>query len=94
MSGQLQLPLSHFYHHSGLFYHHSQGVKGAEMLHSAIILVKFNHYSGYPGQNPEYAPLSLGTGWLLPCHSYVVQSAGLIFLIAECNLTGAPTHGY
>ena len=31
-SGQLQPLLSNFYHHSGLFYHHPQRVKGAEML--------------------------------------------------------------
>ena len=31
-SGWLQPPLSNFYHHSGLFYHHSQRVKSAEML--------------------------------------------------------------
>ena len=31
-SGRLQPPLSSFYHHSGLFYHHSQRIKSAEML--------------------------------------------------------------
>ena len=30
-SGQLQPPLSNFYHHSGLIYHHSQGIKSAEI---------------------------------------------------------------
>ena len=28
-SGRLQPPLSHFYHQSGMFYYHSQGVKSA-----------------------------------------------------------------
>ena len=38
-SGRPQPPLSHFYHHSGLFYHHSQSVKSAEMLY----LVQFDN---------------------------------------------------
>ena len=37
-SGRLQPLLSNFYHHSGLFYHHSQRVKSAEMLY----LVQFD----------------------------------------------------
>ena len=35
-SGRLQPPLSNLYHHSGLIYHHSQWVKSAEMLFSAM----------------------------------------------------------
>ena len=46
-SGRLQPPLSNFYHHSGLFYHHSQGVQSAEMP----------HHSDYPGENPGYVKL-------------------------------------
>ena len=38
-SGRLQPPLSHFYHHSGLFHHHSQSVK----VLKCNTLMKFNN---------------------------------------------------
>ena len=50
-------PLSNFYHHSGLFYHHSQGVKSAEMLCLVqfwqYFSYKFNNHSDYPVENPD-----------------------------------------
>ena len=60
-SGQLQPPLSYFYHHLNLFYHHSQSVKSAEILHSTIFSVKCNHHSG---PNPE---LPFSYSFFIPC---------------------------
>ena len=54
-SGQPQPPLIYFYHHSGLFCHHSQSVNSAEMLYLMQLdntLAIVQPSLRLPGQNP------------------------------------------
>ena len=54
-SGRPQPPLSLFYHHWSIFCHHSQRVnmlKSKLKCKLVIFLLKPNHHSDHPGQNP------------------------------------------